>query len=120
MTVGKTDKNIRGKVDMRKWIITLSVLGTMFLFIGCGGNINGNYIGEDGGTLEISAGKFSYFEEGWFEDFSLSGDCSKQDSDTYVLEGDDVTLYADIEDNDKLYVYSNDSRWRSEYFRKTN
>lgn len=106
---------------MRKRIIIPVLLGTMLLLVGCGGNINGNYIGEDGGgTLEISDGKFSYFEEGWIEDLSLSGNCSKQDKDTYILEGDDITLYADLEDDDKLYVYSDESKWRSEYFRKIN
>lgn len=106
---------------MKKKIIISLLIGSTISLVACGNNIDGTYIGEDGGgTLEISDGDFSYYEEHWIGDLEFSGSCSKKDNNTYELESEDVTLYADVEGDGKIFVYSDSSKWRSEYFRKTN
>ncbi|MGN0510026.1 MAG: zinc-ribbon domain-containing protein [Lachnospiraceae bacterium] len=84
-----------------------------------GPKIYGTYVGEvDNGTLVFTkTGKWSLFEEHWIENLSLSG-TYKKDGKVYVLDCDGVELYAEMRDDNSLYIYSNDSHWASETFRR--
>lgn len=96
-------------------MILLSVVG----FSGCSGKkITGEYIGERG-TLTIRGDKtWHYFFDGWMEDVEFTGTYESLDSNTYKLEAKEITLYADVESENRLYVYSDDRHWGEETFRK--
>lgn len=102
----------------RSLLFGLLLLGIMGI-TGCSGSkITGEYIGE-GSTLTIRGDKtWCYFYDGWMEDVEFNGTYESVDNNTYKLESDKIVLYADIEGDNRLYVYSDDRRWGEETFRK--
>lgn len=80
--------------------------------------IVGTYVGKPG-TLWIEANnEWSYYEEEWLHTIEWNGTYSKVENGIYQLDCEVVTLYAEIEDDNKLYVYSDDSRWHETTFYK--
>lgn len=104
-------------------IVTLIVvfMGAFLLCACSSNNINGTYIGEGEKLFIYDDGNWTYHnEDNWVdEDYrNLTGSYSKVDSNTYKLESDKITFYADINNQDEIYVYSDNSDWKSETFKK--
>lgn len=103
--------------------ILVMVYAMLFTCASCGTSdkIVGTYQGTDGaGILSINDDDtWSYVQEGdWgSDDTDWNGTYSK-DKETYLLECDDIILYAEVTSDDILYVHSNSSSWGSEDFRK--
>ena len=99
--------------------VVMLCLIMLISMIGCGSNsIVGTYVGQ-AGTLKLSEdGEWWYFQDNWMEDTDWRGSYKKAEGKTYELECEDVTLYADVEEEGELFVYSPDPDWGSETFRK--
>ena len=88
---------------------------------GCGSSdLTGQYQGKDSdGILCINTDKtWSYEQEGdWGNsDIYWEGTYRKDKDGKYVLECDDIILYAEFTTEDILYVYANSSKWEDEDF----
>lgn len=104
---------------MKKRNLLICLTVSMIIMAGCGTkSIAGTYIGR-GSTLTIRTdGSWTYLYEGWTGDMEGNGTYEAIDDNTYELYSEEVTLYADIEDGEDLYVYSDDSDWIPETFQK--
>ena len=108
------------KLRMKMMLVAMMVV---VLLSGCGaGSIAGEYVGQEaGGILTISADKtWSYQQEDYWGsgETDLSGTYSKGTDGSYVLECEDIILYAEKVSDDVLEVTSNLSSWSAEDFRR--
>lgn len=82
-------------------------------------NITGTYVSNGQTILIYDNGEWSYHNDDmWAKERNISGNYSKVKSGTYKLESDKITFYVDINNENEIYVYSDDSDWESETFKK--
>lgn len=110
------------KLRMKMLLLAMMVV---VLLSGCGAeSIAGEYVGQEaGGILTLSADKtWSYQQEDYWGsgETDLSGTYSKGTDGNYVLECEDIILYAKKVSDDVLEVTSNSDSWGIEDFRKNN